>query len=367
MSKSALLYLVLMISATISIAAAARPLGDSDLVLERKVDRIFSRFSEGKRPGAAVLVMRDGQVLIKKGYGYAHIGNKQKVTAETNFRLASVSKTFTSTAILMLRDRGLLDLDQKITDFFPTFPDYGKSITVRQLLTHTSGFKEYFHVASGHIKRPLTDQDVVGLMMRQTGTGFKPGTNYKYCNSGYAVLASIVAKVSGKSYARFLREEILEKLGMKNSRVFEDGVLVPSRAFGYVSTGAGFSIEEIDRFSHVLGDGGIYTSIEDLVAWSRSLERGEILSRKSLAEAAKPGHLSSGAALNYGLGWRLDSYRGLGRAFHTGTSQGFRNIFVRIPSRRLTIVVLSNLRGNNPTELANRVQDAVFSEMKASH
>jgi len=339
-------------------------------ILEKKLDQLMKKQISAAGPGAAVFVMKGNEVLFKGAFGLADIENQRKASAKTNFRLASVSKIFTATAILMLVEKGQLQLKTPLTEIFPNFPEYGKNIKVSHLLSHTSGIKEYFKLP-GVLRESeggrLNDANVLSLMMNQAGPNFKPGSSFKYTNSGYAILAEIVAKVSGKSYARFLHENIFKPAGMQSSFAYERNLRsVPSQAFGYLSHAARFIKAENPTFSHVLGDGGIYSSLDDLIAWSKALNQNKLISSQSLELAAAPTKLSGGGSVNYGLGWRLGSYRGLRWIYHTGTSQGFRNIFVRIPSRGLTLGVLTNLRSRQPQDLAQKIFDIVHADLKFS-
>src|SRR4051812_2824084 len=202
-------------------------------VNERAIDQLFRDFS-GNHPGAAVMVIRDGQPIFAKAYGMADVEKKVPCTTSTNFRLASVTKQFTAMGIMILAERGKLSLDDKITKFFAGFPKYGEQITVRHLLTHTSGVVDYDDPVPPGTTVQLKDKDVLKIVREHDGTYFPPGTQFRYSNSGYALLALIIEKVSGQTYAQFQKANIFDPLDMSNTVAYENGIsTVPNRAFGY--------------------------------------------------------------------------------------------------------------------------------------
>lgn len=322
---------------------------------EEETDAIFAAYQGEETPGAVVRVIRDGEPVMTRTYGMANLEDGIAVTAETNFRLASVSKQFTAMCILMLVDRGELGLDDSLTDLFPDFPDYGSGITVTNLLQHTGGLIDYEPFVPEDSPVQVQDAGVLDLMRQQDHTYFEPGSEHRYSNSGYAVLAMIVEQISGKPYARFLKENIFEPLGMQNSVAYQDGIsTVPNRAYGYYVTDEGVTDEGVEfsdqsPWSAVLGDGGIYTSVTDLTLWDEALY-GNGLVRKELKEQAFTPALET-----YGFGWRIDEFDGHRRMHHEGTTIGFRNFIQRFPDDRLTIIVLSNRREPGVEPLAEEV------------
>ncbi|MDZ7319443.1 MAG: beta-lactamase family protein [candidate division KSB1 bacterium] len=328
-----------------------------------QVDQLFQIYNQPNAPGAAIMVIKNGKPILKKTYGLANIETATPVTSNTNFRLASVTKQFTALCILMLIEKQLLSLDQTLTDIFPDFPAYGQKITVRHLLTHTSGLIDYEDLIPDSATVQVLDRDVLRMMKAQDSTYFEPGTQYRYSNSGYAVLAMIVEKVSGQSFATFLKSRIFDPLGMSGTVAFENGVSeVTHRAYGYASENGAFVFRDQSLTSAVLGDGGIYSSIEDLFKWDQALYTHRLVDTTTLALAFTPAVLSDGTPLDYGFGWRIDSYRGHRRLHHTGQTCGFTTIIQRYPEIHFSIIILTNRHEPMLTDLANAVADLYISQ-----
>jgi CubicO group peptidase (beta-lactamase class C family) len=319
---------------------------------------MFTVYDRPGAPGASVLVIRDGRVVLSRAYGLADLEARTPATARTNFRLASLSKQFTATAIMLLAKDGRLRYDDRVADHLPGFPSYGADITIRHLLTHTSGIWAYEDFVPDTATVQVKDRDVLALLDRARGTYFTPGSAYRYSNSGYVLLALVVEQVSGQRYARFLHDRIFAPLGMDSTVAFENGIsTVPQRAFGYTERASGFARTDQSPTSATLGDGGIYTSIHDLVAWDRALDDGTLVGTEALRTAWTSATLTDGTTTGYGFGWVVDrDARGL-RLSHHGETRGFTNAILKYPERRLTVVVLTNRTGGAPWDLAARVAE----------
>ncbi len=329
---------------------------------EDEVDALFSDFT-GNRPGASVMVVRDGRPVFVKSYGLAALDDGAPATPETNYRLASVTKQFTAMAVMILIERGRLSLDNTLADIFTGFPAYGSAVTVRYLLTHTSGLVAYEDLMDPSDSRQVYDRDVLAMMASVDSTYFPPGTAYRYSNSGYAVLAMIVERISGMSFPAFLDEHVFRTAGMKRSVAFVDGVnTVPNRAYGYALEGDGFVFSDQSTTSAVLGDGGIYTSVADMFRWDQALYDGRLVSRSMLETAFTSTVLADGSATRYGFGWNIGEYRGHRRVFHSGSTCGFRTAFHRYPDDHFAVIVLSNRRVANTDDLAERLTDIFLME-----
>jgi CubicO group peptidase (beta-lactamase class C family) len=342
-----------------------------------RVDEIFAPLQSATAPGAAVLVIRNGHPAFRRGYGVTDLRTLRPIDPETNFRLASFTKQFTAASIMLLARDGKLHYDDHLTDFFPEFPAYGKAITVRNLLNHTSGLPDYEDLLMKQYpntpeeKVPqILDAGVLRLLEQQTSPRFAPGSKWEYSNSGYAVLAMIVEKVSGKSFGQFLRERIFLPLKMKNTIAYEKGKNeVPHRAYGHSKGGQNENNgawHETDQSptSAVLGDGGIYSSLDDLSKWDRALREHTLLSEAEMRPALTPVQPPDGSAkfpdslaVSYGFGWFVDPYHGHNRMSHDGETIGFRTTIQRFPDDKLTIIVLTNRTDINPEELALKVAD----------
>ena len=316
------------------------------------IDRLFADYDSEGMPGAAVLVIRDGEAVVTRSYGLANVEDGIPVRPGTNFRLASVTKQFTATAVLMLVEEGKLSLDDSIRQHFPAFPDFADEITIRHLLQHNSGLEDYEPIYGDPYPEQILDRGVVEIIASTDGTYFPPGSAYRYSNSAYAILATLVENLSGQSFPAFLRERIFAPIGMTNTVAYRKGeTTVPNRSFGYTVDGR--LVEDADQsaWSAVLGDGGVYSSVEDLARWDAALYANDLLSGEMWRKAWTPG------LENYGFGWRIDQYKGHNRQHHSGSTSGFRNFMQRFPDNRLTVIVLTNRANPDVAPLAEQVAD----------
>ncbi len=318
------------------------------------VDALFTAYSAPGAPGASVIVIRDGKPIYKHAYGLADVEAHVAATSLTNYRLASVTKQFTAMAIMILAERKRLSFDDPITKFLP----YGKDITIRHLLTHTSGLRAYEELIPPGRTTQLKDIDVLDLLKGQTSTYFAPGSEWRYSNTGYAFLALIVEKASGMGFAEFLKKNIFEPLGMNATVAFEEGIsTVRNRAYGYTERAGGFERTDQSLTSAVLGDGGIYSSVEDLFQWDQALYTSRLVRQSTLQQAFTPAVLTSGKKTTYGFGWEIGECRGTRTVRHSGDTMGFRTHIMRIPDKRFSVIVLINRNGANPGKIAEQIAD----------
>ena len=325
--------------------------------MKPEVDALMRNYA-GDVPGAAVLVLRDGQPVVRSSYGLADLETGTPATPETNYRLASVTKQFTAASILLLAEDGRLTLDDRGHKWLPSLPKAAETVTIRHLLTHTSGLIDYEDVVPEIFVAQLHDADVLRLLETQNRTYFRPGTGYRYSNSGYALLALIVQRASGQTFATFLRERIFQPLAMFNTVAYEDGVsTVNNRAFGYTEEAGGWNRTDQDQTSAVLGDGGIYSSIDDLANWDAALYDGRLLQPSSLRAAFTPATHTDDPEIEYGYGWRITGET----LWHSGETVGFRNVIVRYPKRHMTVVVLTNRNEPEPYRLALEIAKTVIA------
>ncbi|MBW3563179.1 MAG: beta-lactamase family protein [Acidobacteria bacterium] len=310
------------------------------------------RAYSGEVPGASVLVLRDGDPVLRESWGYANLEKRDAAHSGTNYRLASVTKQFTAAAILMLARDGVLDLADGIRVWLPSLPPSVEPVTIHHLLTHTSGLVDYEDLIPANTTRQLRDVDVLKLLESVEKTYFPPGSAYRYSNSGYALLALVVEEVSGKPFATFLRERIFQPLEMNGSVAFERGIsTVSDRAYGYSRDGEVWKLDDQSLTSAVLGDGGIYSSIDDLAKWDAALTTGSLLGATFQQLAFTPATATDRSGVSYGFGWRLENRT----QWHTGETRGFRTAIFRDPGRRLTVIVLTNRNEGEPIELARRI------------
>lgn len=316
---------------------------------------VLMRDYGGAVPGAGVLVVRDGSVVLREIYGLADLEKNVPASPQTNYRLASVTKQFTAAAILLLADRGRISLDDAVEHFLAGVPP---GITLRHLLTHTSGLIDYEELIPEGTTAQLMDRDVLELLRKVNRTYFAPGGSYRYSNTGYALLALIVEKVSGRTFATFLHDEIFLPLSMENTVAFENGVSsVANRAFGYSRRDGGWERTDQSLTSAVLGDGGIYSSIDDLARWNEALEKSRLLRPETWQLAFTPSTPTDDPAVQYGFGWRVGTHRGHRTLWHSGETRGFRNVLLRFPDDRLTVVVLTNRNDPPPYSTALAIAD----------
>lgn len=319
----------------------------------RRVDAVMQPY-DGAGPGAAVLVLRDGVPLVRRGYGLADVERTIAADPATNFRLASVTKQFTAAAILLLVEDGKLGLRDPVRTWLPSLPESADAMTIHQLLSHTSGLIDYEDLMSADSAQ-VHDADVLRILESQHRTYFAPGTSYRYSNSGYALLALIVERASGQRFASFLSSRIFERLGMTGTVAHEAGVSrVAHRAYGYSRKNAAWTRTDQSPTSAVLGDGGVYSSIEDLAKWDAALYDDRLLTASSRELLFTPVTKTDLPDVAYAYGWRVTGET----VWHSGETIGFRNVIVRWPRRHLTVVVLTNRDEPEPYRAALAIADA---------
>ncbi|HZX80808.1 MAG TPA: serine hydrolase domain-containing protein [Lysobacter sp.] len=319
--------------------------------LDQRVDALMRDY-QGDVPGASLLVLQDGVPRLRRSYGMADLEAGKAATPRSNYRLASVSKQFTATAILLLAEQGRLRLDDPVRRWLPTLPAAADDVSLHHLLTHTSGLLDYEDLMDPADTRQVHDIDVLHLLEAQNRTYFAPGSGYRYSNSGYALLALVVERASQQRYADFLRDGVFRPLGMTQTVAHEDGRSnVADRAFGYSFEHGAWRRTDQSTTSAVLGDGGIYSSIDDLAKWDAALGDERLLARSTLDLAFAPVTPTDDPDVHYGYGWRITGET----LWHSGESIGFRNVIVRYPQRRLTVVLLTNRNDPEPYALARKI------------
>jgi CubicO group peptidase (beta-lactamase class C family) len=334
--------------------------GFAAVALAANLDAIFAPLADAKSPGLAVLVRQDGRTVFERGYGVRDLRTLARIDPRTDFRLASFTKQFTAMAVMLLVHDGKLRYDERLDKIFADFPAYGQAITVRQLLTHTAGLPDYEDLMKPDrwtAVHQIQDAQVLDLLKRSPVGKFAPGTSWEYSNSAYVVLGLIVAKVSGMPFAQFLDDRIFQPLNMSHTLAYMNGKnTVPDRAFGHTKQGNMFLETDQSVTSATLGDGGVYSNLEDLARWDDALENHTLLSEAEMRPALTPVTLDDGTVpKSYGFGWFLDPYDGRPRMWHTGETMGFRTVIERLTADRLTIVVLCNRTDLDPEKLALQV------------
>ena len=328
-----------------------------------KVDKLFSKWDSTVSPGAALAIIKDGKIIYKRGYGMANLEHNIPLTPISVFRIGSTSKQFTASCIAILALQGKISLDDDIRKYIPELLKYEKPITIRHLLHHTSGIRDYLtltDIAALPNDHFYTPEDSVELLSRQKGLNFLPGEEHLYSNSGYFLLGVIVKKASGKSLNDFAQTHIFKPLGMKNTHFHDDHTMVvKNRADGYSLTKKGFRIN-MTTLDHV-GDGGVFTTVEDLFLWDQAFYSYKL--GKELMELIQtPGMLNNGEKLDYAFGLGISEYKGLKRVSHGGGFVGFRAQMVRFPEQKFTVICLANLGTINPSRLCLQVADIYLAD-----
>jgi len=319
------------------------------------IDSLFARFAQPGMPGASVLVVRHDTVLLRESFGLADVEAGVAATPATAYRLASLSKQFTATLIVLLARDSVLSLDTPVRRVLPELPAYASGVTVRHLLTHTSGLWDYEAFVPDTQVRQVHDADALALVAASaTRLHFAPGSAWRYSNTGYALLAIIAERVSGARFAELLRRRVFLPLGMQDTHALEEGgPTIPRRAWGYTVRGDSVQRTDQSNTSAVLGDGGVYASIDDLAKWHASLDRAPLVGDSLWRAMTTPHVLLDGTATTYGLGWFVEAVDGRRRLRHHGETRGFTNAVSRYPDAGLTIVVLTNRTGEVPWAIAD--------------
>ncbi|MDD3531430.1 MAG: serine hydrolase [Candidatus Pacebacteria bacterium] len=314
--------------------------------------KILEKFNETKGPGYAVTVVQEGKEISHPIHGYADLENSVLISEATNFRLASVSKQFIAVAVLVLVQNKKLALEDGLRTFFRDFPDYGKDITLYQLLTHTSGLRDYESLSSGNTSSQVHDEDVFVLLKNEKGGLFEPGAKYSYSNGGYCLLRLIIEKVSGQDIGSFMRERIFQPLGMNSTAVnFEGESIIPDRAYGYsLQENDQWIRTDQDKTSATIGDGGIYSSIVDMRKWDQVLYTDIIMVHKHVLT-------DEGEGVYYGFGLCLKEHNNRRVAYHGGSSIGFQTGVYYLLDERMSVVFLSNRTGEEGSSIVEQLAD----------
>ena len=355
LQESKLLWIFLLIAFVASLVSADEKTD--------KVDKLFSKWDSTVSPGAALAIIKDGEIIYKRGYGMANLEHNIPLTSTSVFRIGSTSKQFTASCIAILALQGKISLDDNIRKYMPELPKYEKPITIRHLVHHTSGIRDYLtlsDIAALPDDHFYTPEETVELLSRQKGSNFPPGEEHLYSNSGYFLLGVIVKRASGKSLNDFAQIHIFKPLGMKNTHFHDDHTMVvKNRADGYSSTKKGYHID-MTTLDHV-GDGGVFTTVEDLFLWDQAFY-SYTLGKELMELIQTPGVLNNGEKLDYAFGLGVNEYKGLKRVSHGGGFVGFRAQMARFPEQKFTVVCLANLGTINPSRLCLKVADIYLAD-----
>jgi CubicO group peptidase (beta-lactamase class C family) len=342
---SSLLYFSMLALASID---EQQPLGKSI-----QVDNIFNSIIKPDAPGAAVMIIRDGKVLHRKGYGLANLELDVPVTPKTKFRLCSLSKQFTAMAIMQLHDRGLLDMDDPVIKYLPDCIKW-EGVTIRHLLNHTSGITSFPKPKSW--QEPYTFEKMIETF-KDEPLEFNPGERFSYSNNGYDIMGYIIEKVTGKTYETYMKENIFEPLGMMDSGCDYCSPIIRSRASGYEFK----DDEPVNPYfydtSLLIASGGLYSTAEDMYLWDQALYTEKLVKALTLEQAFTPGKLNDGSLTSYGFGWMIHDYFGLRELDHLGGQPGFSSYIGRYIDQRFTVIILSNDPRLKRVDIAHKILD----------
>ena len=336
--------------------------------LEAKVDQLFTEWNRSDSPGAALAVTRDGEIIYKQGYGTANLEYDIPITTGTIFDIASVSKQFAGFAIATLLHEGKLSLDDDIRMYLPDVPDFGNRITIRHLLHHTSGLRDWVQslvIAGDMMDDVISFKHILKMARHQKTLNFEPGTEFLYSNTGYNLLAEIVEKVTGDSFREWTDTHIFKPLAMTNTHFHDDHeMILKHRAYSYQTV-------ENDRFKHAvnnttaLGSSSLYSTVEDLAKWILNFDDVRIGGQTVVEQMHQRGVLNNGEQINYAFGLNIGEYRTLRTVGHSGSWRGFRSHLMRFPDQKFGVVILCNLDTFNPLSLAEKVAGLYLADALA--
>ncbi len=333
--------------------------GRADELTER-VDRLCARWDGVQTPGVTLGVVRDGRLVYHKAHGLADVEQGRPIAPETVFHVASLSKQFTALAVLLLEKEGKLSLDDDVRKYLPELPHFGKVITLRHLLQHTSGLRDQWGLlllAGWRIDDVITDDDVFRLVCRQRELNHAPGAEFHYCNTGFTLAARVVERVAGRPFHAFARERLFDPLGMAHSRFPADyREVVPGRARSYLPAGEG-RYQNAPLSYGTVGATGLLTTVADLARWDRNFYDPRVGDKTVIARLQEAGKRADGTRLDYALGLSRGEYRGLKTVEHGGADAGFRSTLLRFPDERFSVIVLANAGDVDAGTLARHVAD----------
>jgi D-alanyl-D-alanine carboxypeptidase len=325
---------------------------------DRVDEYLASEMANHRIPGACLLVVQTNTTVKRASYGLANLELKVPVTADTLFEIGSLTKQFTAACILLLAQDGKLSVDDKIEQHLPQVPRSWHDITIRQLLTHTSGIKSYTGLDGFELRRHLTQQQFIAALAVYP-LEFEPGHSFKYCNSGYSLLGYIVENVSGKTYWDFLADRILHPLDMVSTRNRSPAQILPNRASGYEQTNHVWINRDYD-LTDVFSAGAIASTTGDLAKWNASLDASTLLTRETQRQMWTPEQLKDGTETKYGFGWRIEEFEGHRNIGHGGATSGFSASLQRFPDDHLAVILLTNTDEQVATAIARNVARFYF-------
>ena len=336
--------------------------------LEAKVDQLFVEWNKPDSPGAALAVTKNGKIIYTQGYGMANLEYDIPITTTTIFDIASVSKQFAAFAITTLSHEGKLSLDDDIRTYLPDVPDFGDTITIRHLLHHTSGLRDWVQslvIAGVAMEDIISFKHILKMVRHQKALNFEPGTAYSYSNTGYNLLAEIVERVTGNSFREWADANIFKPLAMTDTHFHDDHqMILKNRAYSYQAVENGGFKHAVNNTT-ALGSSSLYSTVEDLAKWILNFDNTQIGEQTVIEQMHQRGVLNNGEQINYAFGLNIGEYRGLKTVGHSGSWRGFRSHLMRFPDQKFGVVILCNLDTFNPLRLAEKVADLYLADALA--
>jgi CubicO group peptidase (beta-lactamase class C family) len=329
----------------------------------KQIDQLLTPWNDQEIPGAAIAVEKDGKIIFEKGYGSADLEYNIPITPSTVFHIASLSKQFTAFSILLLEKEGKLSINDDVRKYIPEVPDFGKVITLNHLLHHTSGLRDQWNLlalAGWRLDDIITTDQILRLVSTQKSLNFNPGDEFVYCNTGFTLLAEVVARVSGKSFPEFTRTNIFEPLKMTNTLFYDDcEKIVKNRAYSYHTDSTGLK-KSILSYSTV-GATSLFTTVDDLSRWAANFEN-PVVGKDVVKRMEMRGTLNNGDTISYAMGQVIDKFKGLKLIAHSGADAGYRTALMRFPDEKFSVNILSNLASFNPSGMAAAIADIYLKD-----
>jgi CubicO group peptidase (beta-lactamase class C family) len=333
---------------------------------ERKVDSVFAEYAKPGSPGCALGVIRDGKFVYRKGYGMGSVELGVPLSAESVFYMGSVSKQFTAAAVVLAQEQGYLSLDDDVRKYIPEIPNYGHTITLRQMLHHTSGFRDFlslFVLAGRDVADVHSEAEIIDMIARQKRLNNVPGEEWLYSNTNYYLLGVVIERATKKTLNEFATENIFKPLGMTHTRFYDDHTLVlPGRVAAYDPGKGGKLLVDWSTQYDIVGAGGLMSTVDDLLLWDQNFYQNKLGKGTLVKELQTKGVLNDGKQISYALGLEVSSYRGLPTVGHSGALYGYRTNILRFPEQRFSVVCLCNLQSAAPGNLSRKVADIYLGE-----
>ena len=333
---------------------------------QEKVDRIFAAYEKAGSPGCALGVIQDGNFVYRKGYGMGSIELSVPLSSQSVFYMGSVSKQFTAASVVLAAEQGFLSLDDDVRKYIPELPDYGRSITLRQMLHHTSGLRDFltlFELSGRDVAAIHSEAEIIGMISRQKNLNNIPGDEWLYSNTNYYLLGVVIHRATKKSLNEFATDNIFKPLGMTHTRFYDDHTLVlPGRIAAYDPGSDGKFVVDWSTQYDIVGAGGLMSSVDDVLLWDKNFYENKLGKGTLLKEMQTKGVLNSGKEISYALGLVIDKYRGLPTVEHNGALYGYRTALLRFPEQQFSVVCLCNVSSASTDSLAHQVADVYLEK-----